>query len=110
MQTTSQSANVPDDFPHDATLAVVSGAQRKVCAILSEGKYVADQTAAQREERWSICEDLAHQLAPKALKDSVAHQEHTRDDTLRRVRAAVARKGWVSHGELAWLISAYECC
>lgn len=51
MQTTSQSVNVPDDFPHDTMLAVISGAQPEVCTILSEGKYVAGQTAAQREER-----------------------------------------------------------
>ncbi|ALX11987.1 hypothetical protein P350_10750 [Burkholderia cepacia JBK9] len=85
MQTTSQSVNVPDDFPHDTTLAVISGAQRK--------------------ERWSIYEDLAHQLAPKALTHSATRPVPTGDGTLRRVCAAVARKGWVSYGELAWLVS-----
>jgi len=61
--------------------------------------------AIEREERWRICEDLAHQLVPKAVKDAMAHPEHDRDVTLERVSAAVARKGWVSEDELAWLIS-----
>lgn len=105
MRTTSQPSSVPDDFPRDATPGVVAGAQPKVCVVMSEGKYVAAQTAIEREERWCICEDLAHQLVPKAVKDATAHPEHDQDVTLERVSAAVARKGWVSEDELAWLIS-----
>ncbi|MEX3956004.1 hypothetical protein [Trinickia sp. EG282A] len=105
METTSQPSSVPDSFPRDATHGIVAGAQQKVCAVLSDGRYVAGQTAREREERWSICEDLAQQLVPKAVKDAMAHPEHDRDATLERVRAAIARKGWVSEDELAWLIS-----
>ena len=104
MGMSSQVVNVPDDFPREATTGVVSGAQPKVCAVLSGNRYVADQTDAQREERWNICEDLAHQLAPKARKDFAAHPEHSHDETLRRVRIAVVRKGWVSDDELTWML------
>ncbi|CAE6695729.1 hypothetical protein [Paraburkholderia domus] len=45
MQTTTQPANVPDDFPRDEPPGIVAGAQPKVCAVMSEGKYVAGQTA-----------------------------------------------------------------
>jgi len=105
METTSQPASVPDDFPRDAKVGVVAGAQPKVCAVLSEGRYVAGQTAFERAERWSICEHLAHQLVPKAQKDAATHPEHGNDVTLERVRTAVARKGWVSPDELTWLIA-----
>lgn len=81
MQTTSQSVNIPDDFPHDTTLAVISGEQPKVCTILSKGKYIAGQPAAQHEERWRICEDLAHQLATEVLKHSTPRPTPTRVDT-----------------------------
>jgi hypothetical protein len=56
--------DVPDDFPHDDVIGVVPGAQPKLCVRESEGVYVAGQSAMEREERWSICEDLAHQLVP----------------------------------------------
>ncbi|WP_321815192.1 MULTISPECIES: hypothetical protein [unclassified Paraburkholderia] len=96
---------VPDDFPRDGSNGVVAGAQPKICVVLSDGKYIAGQTDAERKERWDICEDLAHQLMPKAQKDAAAHPEHSRDVTLERVRVAVARKNWVSSPELSWLIS-----
>lgn len=104
MQTTTLPANVSDDFPRDESPGIVPGAQPKVCAVMFEGKYVAGQTAIEREERWSICEDLAHQLVPKALKEASAHPEQSQHVILERVRAAVASKGWVSDDELRWLI------
>ncbi|ADG18185.1 conserved hypothetical protein [Paraburkholderia atlantica] len=105
MTTNSESDHVPNNFPHHTSPEVVAGAQPKICVVLSEGKYVAGQTDNERRERWRICEDLAHQLMPKAEKDAAAHPEHSKDVTLDRIRAAVARKGWVSHAELKWLIS-----
>lgn len=96
---------VPDDFPHDDVIGVVPGAQPKLCVRESEGRYVARQTAFERAERWSICEDLAQQLVPKVVNDAMAHPGHCRQVTLERVRAALERKGWVSGDELAWLIS-----
>ena len=100
-----QPLEVPDDFPRDDAISVVSGAQPKLCVRKSGDKYFASQTVAEREERWSICEDLAHQLIGKAQKDAASHPEHCADITLERVRAAVARKGWVSSDELTWLIA-----
>lgn len=91
---------VPDDFPHDEVLGVVPGAQPKLCVRESEGVYVAGQSTRERKERWSICEDLAQQLVPKALKDASAHPNQNQDVTLERVRAAVACKGWVSEDGL----------
>ncbi len=105
MQSTSAPSRVPDDFPRDDSAGVVGGAQPKVCVVLSKGKYVAGQTDVEREERWGICEDLAHQLIPRAEKDAASHPEHTHAITLERMRAAVSRQGWVSHAELTWLIS-----
>ena len=100
-----QPIEVPDDFPREDGICVVSGAQPKICVRESRGRYFAGQTDVEREERWTICEDLACQLVPKARKDAVAHQVHDLDATLRRVRTAVARKGWVSENELTWLIA-----
>lgn len=96
--------DVPDDFPRIKIPAVVTGAQPKICVREIDGRYVADQTEEERFERWDICEDLAQQLLPVARKDAEKHPEHSREQTLRRVRISVSRKGWCSEDELDWLI------
>ncbi|MEI7298214.1 hypothetical protein WCQ02_39555 [Paraburkholderia tropica] len=104
MRRTDNAPGVPADFPWSKTQGVVAGVQPKVCAVLANGRYVAEQTDHEREERWGICEDLAHQLIPKARKDAGAHPHHNADTTLMRVRDAVARQNWVSSDELNWLM------
>ncbi|WP_246529907.1 MULTISPECIES: hypothetical protein [Paraburkholderia] len=84
--------------------AVVPGGQPKICVALTGGRYVAGQTREERHERWLICEDLADQLVPVARKDAAKHPEYPPEQTLERARVAVARKGWVSPDELAWLM------
>ncbi|NVH75744.1 hypothetical protein FSB08_25180 [Paraburkholderia sp. JPY432] len=96
--------DVPEEFPCDAVPGVVPGVQPKICARLSDGFYVVGQSADERRERWLLCEDLASQLVSVARKDALSHPQHSRQQTLERVRAAVARKAWVSTEELAWLI------
>jgi hypothetical protein len=105
MTTNSDIDHVPTNFPHDISSGVVAGAQPKICVVRSGGKYLAGQTGDERRERWDICEDLAHQLIPKARKDAANHPNHDADTTLLRVRDAVARKNWVSPDELNWLVS-----
>jgi hypothetical protein len=94
---------VPDDFPHERMPAVVPGVQTKVGAVLSRGRYVLESDE-ERAERYEICEDLAHQLLPKVRADAAKHPGHTLDETLERVRKAVAGNGWVSREELQWLM------
>jgi hypothetical protein len=98
-----ESYDVPEDFPRDTMPAVMPGAQPKIGVVLSGGIYIAGQSDEERHERWVICEDLANQLVAVAKKEAAAHPEHSLDHTLERVRVSVARKGWVSTEELAWL-------
>lgn len=98
------STPVPDDFPRDLAPAALSGAQPKLAARTTDGKFVASLTAEERAERWMVCEDLAHQLVSKALKDAVKHPQHSNDETLRRIRHAIEGKDWVSVIEADWLI------
>lgn len=96
--------DVPDDFPRVVIPAVVTGAQPKVCVREMDGRYVGGQTDEERFERWDICKDLAQQLLPVAQKDAAAHPGQSTEETLRRVRLSMERKGWVSEAELDWLI------
>ncbi|MPW23261.1 conserved hypothetical protein [Paraburkholderia piptadeniae] len=97
-------ADVPAAFPRETAPPVVSGAQPKVCARLSNGVYVNGQSDDEREERWLLCEDLANQLVRVARNEALAHPAQSPTQTLERVRVSVARKGWVSPDELEWLI------
>jgi hypothetical protein len=105
MTSDRETDNVPHDFPDYGSPGVVAGAQPKICVVRSGGNYLAGQTGDERRERWDICEDLAHQLIPKARKDAATHPNHDADTTLMRVRDAVARKNWVSPDELNWVVS-----
>ncbi|MGT2512173.1 hypothetical protein [Cupriavidus basilensis] len=97
-------SDVPADFPRIKIPAVVTGAQPKICVREIDGRYVASQTEEERLERWDICEDLAQQLLPVVQKDARKHPEHSREQTLSRVRVSVSQKGWCSEDELNWLI------
>ncbi|WP_111932054.1 hypothetical protein [Paraburkholderia bryophila] len=98
------STSVPDDFPRDLAPAALSGAQPKLAARITDGKFVAGLTAEERAERWKVCEDLAHQLVPKTIKDATKNPDHSHDETLRRVRRAIEAKGWTERPETDWLM------
>ncbi len=99
------STPVPDDFPRDLAPAALSGAQPKLAVRLIDGKFVAGLTAEERCTRWNMCEDLAQQLVPKALKDAAKFPMHSHDVTLRRMRRAIERKGWTERPETDWLMA-----
>ncbi len=61
-------------------------------------------TARERYERWDVCEDLVHQLVPKAQKDAAKYPQHSHDVTLGRMRRAVEGRQWTEGLETDWLI------
>jgi hypothetical protein len=94
---------VPNDFPWDTTPASLAGAQLKLAARKIGGKVVVGLTAAERFQRWDLCEDLAQQLVAKALNDAAKYPQNSRDVTLRRIRRAIEGKGWTTVVETDWL-------
>lgn len=96
--------SVPADFPWQPILTSLPGAQPKLAGRLINGKYVVGLTADERYVRWDMCEDLAQQLVPKALKDATKFPEHSHDTTLKRVRRAIEAKSWTEGLETDWLI------
>jgi hypothetical protein len=95
---------VPEDFPWDTTPASLAGAQLKFAARKIDGKIVVGLTAAERVQRWDLCEDLAQQLVAKARKDADKYPQNSPDVTLRRIRRAIESKGWTSVVETDWLM------
>ncbi|MGF6837901.1 hypothetical protein QF001_001768 [Paraburkholderia youngii] len=104
MRCEMKSEEVPLDFPDDQIPAVVAGAQPKVCVRSSGGRYVAGQSSEERYHRWEVCEDLAQQLVRVATREAAMRPSQSHEKTLQRVLVAVARKGWISPGELVWVI------
>ncbi len=93
--------DVPADFPRTAG-GVVSGAQPKRCLILcSDGLYRESSSDEVRQERYELCEDLAHQLRDVALRDAA---QHSHEEVLRRVRVAVQENDWTTPSETTWLV------
>lgn len=96
---------VPDDFPRDTTPASLPGAQAKLAVRRIGGRFIIGLTAAERFVRWDLCEDLAQQLVPKALKDAAKFPQNSHDVTLRRMRRAIEGKGWTTVVETDWLMA-----
>jgi hypothetical protein len=97
-------AKVPADFPKDVTPALLAGSTPKLSGRMIDGRFVVGLTAEERFERWDSCEDLAQQLVPKTLKDAAKFPMHSHDVTLKRMRRAIERKGWLSVVETDWLM------
>ncbi len=98
------SAQIPDDFPCHTAPTSLAGAKPKLAARRIGGRVVVGMTARERYERWDVCEDLARQLVPKALKDAAKYPSNSRDVTLRRVQQAIEGKEWTTVVEAEWLI------
>ncbi|MEM5316830.1 hypothetical protein [Paraburkholderia sp. JHI869] len=95
----------PTDFPWQKAVGIVPGARPKVCAVLCDGVYVEGEGPAVRHQRWLLCEDLARQLLPVAMKDAAKHPQESSEEVLERFQAALARKCWLSEDELGWLVN-----
>lgn len=95
-------SHVPETFPRLARIGgVVPEMQPKVCVVRSGDTYVVPSDDEELEERWELCEDLARQLCPVAIRDAT---RHSRPDALGRVRIAVGRRSWVTAAELDWVM------
>ncbi|MFL9914708.1 DUF2442 domain-containing protein [Paraburkholderia fungorum] len=97
-------SQVPTNFPWDPTPALLSGAQPKLAGRMIDGRFVVGLTAEERWVRWDMCEDLARQLVKKTLQDAAKFPMHSHDVTLKRMRRAIERKGWLERLETDWLM------
>jgi hypothetical protein len=97
-------AVIPANFPRESILASVSGFQNKITARKINGKYITGLTEDEILERYSICEDLAQQLANYCLRKVNENPDWTHDYNYRRAILGVANK--VSTG--VWRLSDSE--
>jgi hypothetical protein len=97
---------VPDDFPRDPLLAVVSGVQPKIAARKIDGRFVIGLTPEERALRYDNCTDLVMQLTAYCERKLSAEPSLHLDVLLPKVEQSCAGKGWdVSPVELTWIMS-----
>lgn len=94
----------PLDFPRESTPASVPGVQPKLTARLVNGRYRTGLTEEEIWERYSMCEDLAQQLAEYCRRKTTENPHWTREFGLERVERGLADK--VRQG--AWDVSVEE--
>lgn len=95
---------VPADFPRDAALASLPGAQPKLAVRLVNGQYITGLTEDEWRERYDGCEDLAKQFAKYCTRKVGENPALTQELCLERARKGFALK--VQRGE--WDFSGAE--
>lgn len=96
---------VPASFPCAACLGCVSGAHPKLLVTESDGRFVAEEYAAKRMDRFLICEDLVYQLQTYCLRKLRQNPTRALPQLLEGVRKSLVQKEWgFSDEELDWMM------
>ncbi|MBW8744032.1 MAG: hypothetical protein JF628_06765 [Sphingomonas sp.] len=70
-----------------------------------DGKFVAGETAEELDARYEACRDLVTELTAYTLQKQAKHPDRPMGELLRRMRGAVATKGWdLDASELRWVM------
>lgn len=99
-------AQVPSDFPRPVRLGALPGAQPKLLASHYNGRFYAPGSSPPEVfERWTVCEDLAQQLATKSLESKAGKRSHlTETEILDQYLPRLIATHWTSEAEAKWVI------
>jgi hypothetical protein len=98
-------ADIPANFPRDATLGAVSGAQPKVLIRKIGLNYFGGLTNDELRLRFDVCSDLVEQLIPYAERKQSEQPSCTTAVILRRIGRGIEAKKWgQSHNEIDWIV------
>lgn len=99
-------SNVPDNFPRPCILGAVSGVQPKLLMESYGGKfYATGNTPPEVYWRWTRCEDIAAQLATKALESKHGKRAHMSEiDILDQYLPRLIATRWTSEPEARFVI------
>jgi hypothetical protein len=97
---------VPLDFPRPTHLGAVAGAQPKFLAVRYGGRFYSPGcTPPELYERWTVCEDLAQQLAAKSLESQRGKRSHMSEvEILDQYLPRLIATKWTSEDEARWTI------
>jgi len=98
---------IPDDFPREAAVSSLSGAQPKVAVRLdaNSGKYVSGPTEEDVQERYEVCADLVTQLVAKCRSNRSTKYSHLSEtQILERLLAQLLGTAWGTAEGMKWVI------
>jgi hypothetical protein len=95
--------NIPADFPIEATLSALTGAQPKLSLVEEDGKYYAVGTSpSEVAELYDICEDLAQQSVAYCTR-KISELSLTREEVIERLLQGLYQKQWVAPVHSQWI-------
>jgi len=99
-------SKIPADFPLPEVTGAVSGFQSKLLLTSYEGKFYATGcTPSELYARWNRCEDIALQLATKALESKAGKRSHMSElEILDQYLPRLIATGWTSEAEARFII------
>lgn len=105
-QSMSDDTQIPADFPHPDIHGAVSGFQPKLLLKMHSGKlYAAGCTPPELYSRWYRCEDIAQQLAAKALESKFGKRIHmTELEILEQYLPRLVAIRWTTEPEARFII------
>lgn len=97
---------VPVDFPRPTHNGAVSGAHPKLLMTSYNGRfYLPGCSPPELYRRWDASEDLARQVAEKALESKAGKRSHLSDvEILDQYLPRLIATGWRSEPEVRWVI------
>lgn len=96
---------VPSDFPRNAETASMAGVQPKLAVIRDavSGSYVANRDNEEVTARFTLCEDLAEQLAGKCKRNRDGKYANlSNSEILSQLQKKLLASGWGSSAEMTW--------
>ncbi len=99
---------VPADFPRESDIASVAGVQPKLAVTRDavSGKYVAHRGNDEIAARFSVCDDLAEQLANKCARNRNGKYQHLSErEILDQLLNRLLASGWGNPAEMNWTAS-----
>ena len=103
---TPAAAAIPDDFPSDSLIpGSLSGAQPKLALVEVNGRFYAEgQTPQEVQQRYELCEDLAHQGAAYCQQKLAEKVVATETAALERLFLGLQGKHWCSSQQKVWIV------
>ncbi|GIZ51897.1 hypothetical protein [Noviherbaspirillum aridicola] len=99
-------AQVPSDFPRPVHHGAVPGVQPKLLMTSYNSRfYIPGCTPPEIFQRWNVCEDLARQLATKAVESRAGKRSHMSEtEILDQYLPRLIATKWTSEEEARWII------
>jgi len=99
--------SIPANFPREELIAALTGIQPKLAVRFDAANrtYSSSTPSDELQARFDLCEDLAHQLAQKCVRNRSTKYAHMSEEKiLTSFYKKLNTTGWGSKAEMQWVI------